>query len=281
MMKEILLPTDFSDYALNAVFTAIKLQHKIPCNFILLHVYEPDTRNKSSRQNGTRTGMVYGALHQDAIKKLEETLDTIAKVSDYTEHTFSVKAAPGDLATVMNELVPKHDLDLIVMGTKGATGAKQVFLGSNAVRVLKKIRNCPILVVPRKFNFQSLRKIVFPTEYAHFFSKGQLIPLVAFAEKWRSQLLIFHVAQEFKLSEQQTANKKILKERLDPIKHSFYKVTIQNTVAEAITEFANEQLADMICLIHYGHTFMEKLTQEPVVNRVGFHTEVPLLILPE
>lgn len=280
-MKEILLPTDFSEYALNAVFTAIKLQHKTPCNFILLHVYEPDTRNKSSRQSSTRAGMVYDAMHKDTLNKLEETLDTIAKISDYPQHTFSALAAPGDLAIVISKLVPKHDLDLIVMGTKGATGAKQVFAGSNAVRVLKKIRNCPILVVPRKFNFQALRKIVFPTEYAHFYSKRQLIPLVIFAEKWRSQLLIFHVAQEFKLSEQQTANKTILKERLGPIKHSFYKVAIQSTVAVAITEFADEQFADMICLIHYGHTFMEKLTQEHVVKRVGFHTEVPLLILPE
>lgn len=280
-MKEILLPTDFSDYALNAIFTAIKLQYKIPCHFIVLHSYEPDIRNKSIRKNGTRTGMIYDALHKDALKKLQETLDAISKVSDYAEHTFSIKAARGDLATVINELVPKHDLDLIVMGTKGASGAKQIFLGSNSVRVLKKVRTCPILVVPEKFNFQSLRNIVFPTEYAHFFSKGQLKPLTVLAEAWRSQILVFHVAQEFKLSEQQMANKNILKERLDPIKQSFYEVTIQSTVAEAITKFAIEKSAEMICLIHYGHTFMEKLTQEPVVNRVGFHTEVPLLILPE
>ncbi|MFK7812976.1 MAG: universal stress protein [Maribacter sp.] len=280
-MKEILLPTDFSDYALNAIFTAIKLQHKTPCHFILLHAYEPDTINKSGRQSSSRAGIVYDAMQKHAFNKLEEALNVIAKVSDYNEHTFSVKAVRGNLATVISELVPKHDLDLIVMGTKGATGAKQIFLGSNTVRVLKKVRNCPILAIPEKFNFQSLSNIVFPTEYAHFFSKRQLKPLTVLAEAWRSQVLVFHVAQEFKLSEQQVANKNILKERLASIKHSFYKVTIRTTVAEAITEFANEQVADMICLIHYGHTFMEKLTQEPVVNRVGFHTEMPLLILPE
>ena len=162
-MKEILLPTDFSDYALNAIFSALKLQRETPCNFTLLHVYEPDTRNIASRQNATRSGMIYDAMHKDALNKLDETLAMIAKVSDYAQHTFSVRAEPGDLATVINELVPKHDLDLIVMGTKGASGAKLVFLGSNTVRVLKKIRNCPILVIPKKFNFQSLTKIVFPT----------------------------------------------------------------------------------------------------------------------
>lgn len=280
-MKEILLPTDFSDNALNAVFTAVKLQHETPCNFVVLHVYEPDTRNTAARQNTTRAGMVYDAMRKDALNKLDQTLKAIAKVSDYAQHTFSVRAEPGELTTVMSELVPKHDFDLIVMGTTGATGAKQILLGSNTVRVLKKIRNCPILVVPTKFNFQSLKKIVFPTEYAHFFSKGQLNPLVVLAETWKSQLLVFHVAQEFKLSEQQMANKKILKERLGAIPHGFYKVAIHTTVAEAIAEFAAEQSADMIALVHYSHTFMEKLTQEPVVKKVGFHSEIPLLILPE
>ncbi|WP_394973056.1 universal stress protein [uncultured Croceitalea sp.] len=280
-MKKILLPTDFSDYALNAIFTTIKLYHKIPCDFILLHTYKPDTRNTIGSKSSTRTGMVYDSLHENVMKKLEDTLDTITKVSDNLRHNFSINAVSGDLATTINELIPKHDLDFIVMGTKGATGAKQIFLGSNTVRVLKKIRNCPILAVPEKFNFQSLNKIIFPTEYAKFFSKEQLKPLVTLTELWRAQVLVFHVAQEFKLSEQQKANKEILKNRLGSIHHSFYKVTIHNTVADAIDKFANEKLADMICLVHYNHTFMEKLTQEPVVKKVGFNTKVPLLILPE
>lgn len=280
-MKQILLPTDFSDYALNAIFTAIKLQHKNPCHFILLHTYEPDTRNITSRQNVARAGTIYDALHKNAVSKLEETLQAITKVSEDSKHTFSIQAQSGDLASVIRELVPKHDLDFIIMGTKGATGAQRVFFGSNMIRVLKKIRSCPVLAVPRQFNFQSLKNIVFPTEYANFFSKGQLNPLITLAEVWRSQLLIFHVAQEFKLSEVQKRNKKTLIERIGAISHSFCDVAIHTTVAEAITEFANEQAADMICLVHYHHTFLEKLTQEPIVKKIGFHTEIPLLVLPE
>ena len=280
-MKKILLPTDFSDNALNAVFTAIKLQDKTPCNFILLHAYKPDTRNIASHQNSTRAGVVYDALYENAVNKLKEILGIIAKVSDGTQNSFSIQVVPGDLATVISDMVPKHDLDLIVMGTLGASGVKQVLLGSNTVRALNTIKNRPIIAIPKGYNFQSLGKIVFPTEYAHFFSKGQLRSLIELAKTWRSQILVFHVAQEFKLSEQQTANKDILKERLGTINHSFSKVPIYTTVAEAISDFADEQSADMICLIHYSHTFMEKLTQEPVVKKIGFHTEKPLLVLPE
>ncbi|MFS4467876.1 universal stress protein [Maribacter sp. 2210JD10-5] len=280
-MKQILIPTDFSDYALNAIFTALKLEQNRSCHFILLHAYEPDNRNISNRQNTVRTGMVYDAMRKDVTNKLEETLQMIAKVCDNSPHKFSTLAKRGDLASTVSELVPKYDLDLIVMGTKGATGNRQVFLGSNTVKVLKKIWSCPILIVPRKFNFQALRKIVFPTEYVNFYSKGQLNPLVSLAEAWRSQVLIFHVAQEFKLSEKQLSNKKIIKQRLGSIRHSFYKVPIHTTVANAITKFTEEKLADMICMVHYQHTFLERLIEEPVVKKIGFHTEVPLFLLPE
>ncbi|MBM1106579.1 universal stress protein [Aurantibacter crassamenti] len=280
-MKNILLPTDFSNNALNAIFTAIKLHKSAACKFIIIHAYEPDNRNIISPQNSTRAGMVYDALHLDALNKLEVTLGDVNSASNQDKHTFSLKAIQGNLASVISELVPKHDIDLIVLGAKGATSAKQIFLGSNTVRVIKNVRNCPILAIPRDFNFQSLKKIVFPTEYAHFFSKNQLNQLIKMAEEWKSQILVFHVAKEFKLSEKQIMHKELLQERLEDIKHSFHNIEIQTTVADAITEFVKAQLADMICLVHYSHTFMEKLTEEPVVKKVGFKTEVPLLVLPE
>lgn len=271
-MKQILLPTDFSDNAFNAILTAIKMQQKEPANFTLLHVYKPDTTNGEK---------VSDASYIEAINKLEETLATIDKVLDNTKHNFFIIAKPGDLATTIKELIITKDLDLITIGTKGATDAKHVIFGSNTVKVIKSILNCPVLVVPSKYNLQSLHKVVFPTEYAHFFSKGQLNSLIELIKTWRAQIMVLHVAQEFKLSEKQLANKKILKERFSDIHPLFYKVTIKSTVANAITEFTKEQAAEMICLVQYRHTFMEKLTQEPVVKKVGFNAEVPLLILPD
>ncbi|MRI00729.1 universal stress protein [Kriegella sp. EG-1] len=279
-MKNILFPTDFSDNAFNALLTAIKLQKGLPCNFTIIHVYTPDKLNIASLQGEKRTGLIFNALYKDAVSRLEKTLKTLEDVTNFSKHSFSINAISGDLASVINELVTKKDLDFIVMGTKGATGAKQIFLGSNTVRVLKKIRNCPILAIPSTYNFQSLKRIVFPTEYAHYFSKNQLSTLIKLAEAWSSELLVLHVAQEFKLTEKQNMNKNLLQERISYLKNSFHNIDIHSTVTEAITAFAKKQSADMICLIHYNHTFMEKLTQEPVVTKVGFTTDIPLLVLP-
>ena len=66
------------------------------------------------------------------------------------------------------------------------------------------------MTVPKKFDFKALNSAVFPTEYAHFFPKHVFNPLLELIDK-KTELKIFHVAQEFKLNEEQLANKEILK----------------------------------------------------------------------
>jgi hypothetical protein len=58
-------------------------------------------------------------------------------------------------------------------------------------------------------------------------------------------------------------------------------VEIQVSVADSISRFAEEVLADIIVLINYKHNFIEKLTREAVVKKMGFHSKTPLLILPQ
>ncbi len=54
-----------------------------------------------------------------------------------------------------------------------------------------------------------------------------------------------------------------------------------NNLAAEICGYVEKNDVDMIALIHYEHTFMEKLTREPVVRKIGFHTKRPILVLPE
>ena len=98
---------------------------------------------------------------------------------------------------------------------------------------------------------------------------------------WNTTIKVFHVAQQVSLTKEQESNQNILKERLKGLKVEFCEKNIQTTVADTIVQFSLEIKADMIVLIHYQHTFLEKMTQEPVVKKVGFHSKVPLLVLPE
>ncbi len=279
-MKHILLPTDFSKNAWNALFMAVKLYADFECTFYVLNCYDLDMKYASGAQSTIRSGMVYKALKNSADNELDNVMQYLEENHTNSNHQFQKIAYAGEIMSGIKSAISKYDIETIVMGTKGATGAKGVFLGSNTVKVLKNIKNCVLITVPKKFDFKSLKSVVLPTEYAHFIPKHVFNPLLELIDQ-ETQLKIFHVAQEFKLNEEQLSHKDILKKRLEGYAYSFYDVPIDSTVAKAIRSFATEQKADLVVLTNYAHTFLEKLTQEPVVKKMAFKSRIPLMILPD
>ncbi|NKI25194.1 universal stress protein [Arenibacter sp. 6A1] len=279
-MKNILLPTDFSDNAWNAMFTALKLFANEPCCFMLLNAYDPELSKVLGEKGKQRLGVIFDSLAEQSDRGLDKVLTYLGEHHRNPTHTFEKISKSDHLINAISETVRQKEIELIVMGTTGATGAKEIFIGSNTVKVLHKIRNRAILAVPEAHNFQQLKRIVFPTDFSNYFEAHELEPLIRLASLWKAEVYVFQVALEFVMSDTQKSNKELLSKRLKGIEHSFHKVEIEVNVAKAITEFARETEADMIALMHYHHSFMEKLTREAVVKKIGFHTEVPLLVLP-
>lgn len=280
-MKNILLLTDFSNNAWNAIFAALKMHEHMVCNFWLLNTYEPSFANILGAKSKERLGVIYDSLAKNSSIELDKILQYLEINHTNKNHTFEKRSVSNDIVNAVKEICNEKDIDLIVMGTKGATGAKEIFMGSNTVELIKMIDNCPIFAVPSKHDFKDLSKILLPTEFTRSYTKHELNPLIELATSWKSEILIIHIAQEFLLNEEQLANKKVLIKRLGKVEHSFHNVEMQANVADSISTFAKESRADIIVLINYKHTFIEKLTREAVVKKVGFHTQIPLLVLPE
>jgi nucleotide-binding universal stress UspA family protein len=280
-MKNILLPTDFSDNAWNAIFTGLKMFQTVDCQFILLNTYEPKLANLMGTKSKERLGVIYDSLSENSSLQLDKTMQYLEKHHSRSNHKFESVSISNDIEHAINKLVADRDIDLIIMGTTGATGAKEVFMGSNTVKVIKKVRSCPIIAVPHTYDFKALKSIVFPTDFTHHYSKNELAPLIELIGRWNAEICILQVAQEYELHEDQNRNLKQLAKWLNEVNHSFHKVEMWNNVAEATSTFVDANNIDLIALIHYPHTFMEKLTREPVIRKIGFHAKVPLMVLPD
>ena len=280
-MKNILLLTDFSDNAWNAIFAALKMHEHIKCNFYLLNTYEPSFANILGDKSKERLGVIYESLAKNSSIELDKILQYLVVNHNNKNHTFEKLSISDDIINAVNEVCTEKDIDLIVMGTKGATGAKEIFMGSNTVELIKKVNHCPIFAVPSKHDFKDMDTILFPTEFTRPYTKYELKPLIELATVWNSEILICYVAQEFTLLEEQITNKEVLTKRLGKVAHSFHNVELQATVADSISSFAKDTMADIIVMINYEHTFIEKLTREAVVKKVGFHSKIPLLVLPQ
>lgn len=280
-MKNIVLPTDFSDNAWNAIFTALKLYTDVECKFYLLHAYEPNTLNMLGQKGQQRLGVIYDSLSEHSKQELNKVLAYLKKNHHNPKHRFEVISISDPLEKAVEQLIAQKDVDLVCMGTQGATGAKQVFMGSNTVKVLKKIKNHPILAVPSDHDFKSLKSLAFPTDFSKKYEKNQMLPMTELVSLWKTNIQIVHVAVEFEMNDQQLINQKLLKKRLNDFDVMFYNIDFENNIAHTLEKFMLNTEVDMIALIQYHHSFWEKMIGEPVVKKMTFHTKVPLLILPE
>jgi len=280
-MKKILITTDFSENAWNAIFTALKLYAKVDCHFYLLHAFEPSALNLMGSKSQQRLGAIYDSLSKYSKKEIKETLSYLENNHKNPNHQFTSLSKSGNLENAVETVINDNDIDILIMGTQGATGAKEVFLGSNTVKVLKTIKHTPILTVPTGYNFQRLDSIFFATDFTSPYKKSALEPILDLSILWKASIEIIHVAIEFNLNENQESHKYALKERLSEQDYKFTNIPFDFNISKSINQYTEQNNSGILGIIRHQHTFWEKIIGESVVNKIAFHSKIPVIFLPQ
>ncbi|SFR33324.1 Nucleotide-binding universal stress protein, UspA family [Robiginitalea myxolifaciens] len=276
-MKKILLPTDFSEVALNAIHYALEFYKDQECLFFLLHTYTPPVYHPeyilgSPGQIGL--GDVMQEAAETRLKKLKHSLE---EKFPNPNHSLRIHAAFSTLVHEIHDRAAQEGVDLVIMGTKGATGAREILFGSNAVHVIKN-SNCPVLVIPPGYSYQEPNIILFPTDYEIEYTGELLGPLTEIQKNHKSTVHVLHVSAGPELSARQAALRKLLKAKLGDTAH-FHDIA-DTPLISAINEFKSEKPVNLLAMVRNKHTFVERLFIEPVIKNIGFHVNVPFLILP-
>ncbi len=280
-MQNILVTTDFSNNAYSALLYATRLFQDQACQFYLLHTFNVNTPVLTSRINTDKGDLLYQRLHSESKEKLTEMRHKIVRDTEDLQHTFEMISVSKGLSETINKTITNKNIDLVVMGTKGATGAKEVFIGSNTVKVIQKIKSCPVLVIPDQFDFSKPLEIVFPTDFKQFYLEKELQPLIAIASLFKSNIRIFHVHEEEKLSEIQEYNFETLKKYLKDFEVTTHWISKLSKKTKLINEFIKKMQINVLVMINYKHNIIEGITHEPVIKNIGFHATVPFLVIPD
>lgn len=275
MKRKILLPTDFSDNAWSAAVYALKLYADEECSFYFLNAvimagapFE-DLSNKLLK-----------IVEEDAMKELLE-LKALAESSNANaNHDFDIILSTADLNMAIKDAVNKHGINLIIMGTKGVTGAQRFFFGSNTVRVIKNT-NCPVLMVPEEYDFIEPKQIAFPTDYNRFYDSKEIKHLTQLADLYDSKIRIVHINVEEELNDIQDYNLIALQSYLNDYKSSLHWMPKYAKKAAEINDFIEELGIDILAMVKYKHSFIEAIIKEPVIKKLGFHAKIPFLVIPE
>jgi nucleotide-binding universal stress UspA family protein len=198
------------------------------------------------------------------------------------KHAIETIINTDSLLNAIGKNVINKDIDYIFMGTKGASGVKSVFMGSNTVSVIKNIDFCPLIAVPEEYTFSVPVEILFSTDFRHEYSKIELEPLITLTKLWNSKIVVVHFGLTDALDEPQQKAKEVLKNRLMDLSHSMAQGYADISVADAINEYVVKHRAiGMIAMMNRKHGFFEKLTREPIIKRVAFSSGIPLFIYPK
>jgi nucleotide-binding universal stress UspA family protein len=276
-MKKILLPTDFSENAYNAAKYAVQLFNGEECTFYLLNTYTPVLYDNEYLVYSATQPTLTEIYQNKSMEGLERVLRRIKRNFKNEKHHFEKISSFNLLNDEIRDLVLEKEIDLIVMGTKGATGAQEILFGTHTVHAIKKAR-CPLMAIPSHYDYKAPREILFPTDYEVEIPK-LLDILKEIALSHSSKVHILHVYFGVNLSPTQTSRKKALGRAFKDIGHHFYSIT-EKSVTRAIYDFQEENDIDMLVMINNKHSFFENLLFTPVVNEIGFNVKVPFLVIP-
>ncbi len=277
-MTRILLPTDFSDNSFEAIRYALQVYKKAKCTFYLLHAFTPPVYNSEYVIGSPGIIGLGDVLWEASMTKLEKLKSRLEEQFENSKHKFIVLSAFNTLLNEITETVEAKNIDLIVMGTQGATSAKEILFGTNAVHVIKK-SNCPVIVVPPKFEYEAPKEILFPTDYEITYEKERFKPVLAIANEQKSRINVMHVRTGYDLNEIQEKNKSQL-EKLFGHKAVFHEVP-DNGIIAAVNEFQLKTKINLLVMVQNKHTFFERLFIEPVIKKIGFHVTVPFMVIPQ
>jgi nucleotide-binding universal stress UspA family protein len=152
-IQRILVPIDLSEVSLNALDTAVALATRHGAALTLLHIVEPGFQSFSEDNSFPSMG---AASHVSDI--LNALAGAILHTSDIRPQVLQEEG--NVIEQIMRTSLQDHS-SLIVIGSHGASGHRNGFIGSNAYGILKQA-HCPVLMIPPKKRYTSFRKIVFP-----------------------------------------------------------------------------------------------------------------------
>jgi len=273
-IKKILVPTDFSGNADHALNYAVSLATRLESKLVLFHSSKVPIAALNETVQINTDDVIVGETHEqlNALKNKITSRENAIEVETVSSVGFAVEEI---LTTCENQ-----DIDLIIMGTKGAHGLGEIFIGSNTADVISKAK-CPVLAIPHNALTGKLDKVLFATNYNDN-DYHSIFLLTEIFKPWNPDIVIVHATENAQPLEtdffEQFKEDVVTKVRYG--KYSF-KLLEGGNVESVVSDFAYSNNVDLISVAKHKKTLFERIVGVSTSKRLAFHTHIPLLVFPE
>jgi len=193
-MKNILLPTDFSKNSKNAIEYSLKLFEGETVTFHILNSQKPTGYITADVLYGAAGDSVYDGILNDNKKELEKLIRHCESLSENENFTFVPKIDFDNIVDAVNQAVSLNNIELIIMGTNGATGAEEVVFGSNTLKLIRKA-NCPVLAIPEGYVYNKIESVLLSVNNQYELKTDALGVILDIVRKHDSTLKILEIEE--------------------------------------------------------------------------------------
>lgn len=276
-MRNILIPTDFSENAMNAVRYGLELFKYEKCNFYIMHAYQDAIYKETATLTRENLEEATQIAADKSDMELKSILTKINEISPNPRHTYHTISANNILIDEADRIVDKENIDLIIMGTRGKKNDKKITFGSQTLQVLKYVQ-CPVLAIPDKKVYTQPKQILFPTNYLIPYKRRELKLFCDMVAPYRSIIDVVYISKSKNLSLRQEDNQLFLKEALCKNEINFKTLDNKNVV-EAIENYVKENPMDMLVMINTRESFLESFLYPSRVDQLSLELNVPFLAM--
>jgi nucleotide-binding universal stress UspA family protein len=275
-MKTIIVPTDFSAVATNAMNFAVDMALSINSSILLLHVYQVPV----SMTDVPVVLVSAEELKKSSEEKLEELKNSLTHISSgklkiYTE------ARMGDVVDQLETLCKHVQPFAVIMGTKGATGIERILFGSTTLTTIKHLTWPVIVVPPGKEYGKGIKKIGFACDFRQVVETTPVQFIKQMVKEFNAELHVLNVDYENKQFKPETPEQSMLLhtlfEDLNPNYHFISHVDIE----DGINEFADKNNLDLLITIPKKHKLLESIFKQSSTKQLVTHSHVPVMCVHE
>lgn len=271
-MKTIIVPTDFSPVAVNALNYAADMALSINASIMLLHIYQIPVAV-------TDTPLILVSVDElkaEAEKKLNKVREEIEHISSGKLQVFT-EARLGNVTEEIEEIGKRIQPFAVVMGTTGQSAVEQVIFGSNTLSVIKHIK-WPVICVPTGKEYGSgIKKIGLACDFREVAETVPTDAIKEFAAQFNAEFHVLNIHYQ-EMPQELTEQTAVLQSALTDLNPQYHFIRHKD-VEDGIHEFAETNNLDLIISVPKKHKLLEGFFKKSSTKRLIYQSHIPVMTL--
>ena len=272
-----LVPTDFSDYARDALIYAIEMGRVFGGSITLVNVFPPASISPYVYDELIKS--VTGEIKTRTINKLKNEWSKESKRIQKSDKqiTTDFKALEGGIVDNIVTTAQKSRADLIVMGTKGGGNITRFLFGTTATKVIDNAP-CPVLAIPELAKYKKIRRILFASS-CNKHEVESIIDAIELARAYGARIDIIYVSDDSKEKTQSDLERmiKLVGSKTD-YKKIHFEAIYGDDVVEAIDVYTQLKNVSLLALASRKRSLFKRLFDRSLAEEMSFHSKIPLLV---